>query len=153
VRVFVAATASGYSQLAGLLAEYEADLPPELRHSDSEYERTNAALVYAEPNVALVAEIDGSPCGCVALMRHDESTGIVRHLYVRPPSREHGIGRALMSALIERARERGYKHIMLDTHREQLGPAYRLYRAFGFAEREPFGNVDYRCPTFMELAL
>jgi len=43
--------------------------------------------------------------------------------------------------------------LVLDTARERLRAAYELYRSLGFRECEPYGAVDYRCPTFMELRL
>jgi len=126
-----------------LIAEYEASLPPELRHGSLEPYR-----------VAFMASVDGEPCGCVALDERDPATGIVKRLYVRPAFRQHGIARALIDDLVAAARERGYARIVLDTDREQLAPAFRFYLKYGFRECAPYVEaVSYVCATFMELAL
>jgi len=128
--------------LRDLVAEYEASLPGDLRHGS------------LEPfEVAFVARLDGVPAGCVALERHEPSRAILKRLFVRPGFRKHGVARALIDALIERARADGYGRVALDTNRERLEPAYRLYRALGFREVDPYAEVSYRCPTFMELTL
>jgi GNAT superfamily N-acetyltransferase len=126
-----------------LIAQYEADLPPDLRHAK------------LEPFVvAFTAAVDGEPCGCLALDERDGQTGIVKRLFVLPAFRGHGVAHALMDDLLAAARERGYTRVILDTNREQLLAAYQLYLSMGFTEYE--GNtcdVDYACPTFMELSL
>jgi putative acetyltransferase len=126
-----------------LLAEYEASLPDALRHGS------------LEPNlVAFVASVDGAPCGCVALDECDATAGIVKRLYVQPAFRQHGVARALIDALVQVARERGYTRVVLDTDREALAPAYRFYMKYGFKECGPYVEaVSYACPTFMELPL
>jgi putative acetyltransferase len=151
--VHVAESAADFAALLALLTEYEESLPIELRHAEFENDRTRLEGVYGPPNAAFLATVDGTSCGCVALIREDASTGVIKRLYVQPRFRTHGVGRALLGALLENARENGYERVVLDTHREQLAAAYRLYRAFGFVEREPFGDVDYECATFMELRL
>ena len=127
----------------GLIAEYENDLPSELRHAK------------LEPFVAVfMASLDGQPCGCVALDERDPKTGIVKRLFVKPSFRGHGVARALMDDLLSVARERGYERVILDTNREQLAAAYQLYRSMGFTEyADDSDAVSYACPTFMERKL
>lgn len=151
INVFVAASANEFARLHELLSIYEASLRLDLRHAEFEHERTRLSEVYASPNAALVAEVEGEACGCVALVRLDASTCIVKRLYVRDAFRGRGVGRSLIEALIRKARDLHYARVVLDTHREELQAAYRLYLALGFTECEPFGTVDYACPTFMEL--
>lgn len=126
-----------------LIAEYEASLSPELRHAK------------LEPFVvAFMASLDGEPCGCLALDERDAQTGIVKRLYVKPAFRGHGIARALMDDLLAAARACGYTRVILDTDREQLATAYKLYLSMGFNEyHDDSDGVDYACPTFMELKL
>ncbi len=126
-----------------LIAEYEASLSPELRHAT------------LEPFVVtFMASLDGEPCGCLALDERDATTGIVKRLYVKPTFRGHGVARALMDDLLAVARERGYTRVILDTNREQLAAAYKLYLSMGFTEYAAENDgVAYPCPTFMEFTL
>jgi ribosomal protein S18 acetylase RimI-like enzyme len=65
-------------------------------------------------------------------------------LYVVPESRGQGLGRALMRAVIEVARERGADHILLGTS-EADRAARALYESLGFINRErgPDGPITY----------
>ena len=65
-------------------------------------------------------------------------------LYVVPDKRGRGIGRALMDAVIEVAREKGAGHIELNTSDDDVA-ARALYEKLGFTNREgkPDGPVMY----------
>ena len=54
-------------------------------------------------------------------------------LYVRERARRSGLGRALVEAALDRARERGCRRIELDVN-EDNAPARALYAATGFTE-------------------
>jgi GNAT superfamily N-acetyltransferase len=125
-----------------LIVEYEASLDADLRHE-----------VSVPSNAGLVAFVDGRACGCVALDALDAATGVVKRLYVQPVFRKLGVARVLMDTLFDVARERGYVRLVLDTNRDRMPAAYRLYRTLGFEECAPYGDVRYACPTFMELKL
>lgn len=60
-------------------------------------------------------------------------------LYVREAGRRHGLGRALVSAVIERARARGCRRLELDVQEDNDG-ALALYRSIGLSSR-PKGAV------------
>jgi ribosomal protein S18 acetylase RimI-like enzyme len=65
-------------------------------------------------------------------------------LYVAPGKRGRGLGRALMEAAIELARERGARHMDLGTSDDDVA-ARGLYESLGFTNREgrPDGPVMY----------
>lgn len=145
-------SADEFRRLRDLFAEYEADLPPNLRHGDiPSLEQLTQA--FAGRSAAFLAAIAGDDAGCVAVRALDASTAQLRHLFVAPKYRGLGAARSLTETAIEFARERRYARLVLDTKKEQLQPAYLLYRALGFEECKPFATVTYECPTFMELAL
>ena len=65
-------------------------------------------------------------------------------LYVVPERRRLGLGRALMEAALELARERGASYMDLGTGEDDLA-ARSLYESLGFSNREgkPDGQVNY----------
>jgi ribosomal protein S18 acetylase RimI-like enzyme len=63
----------------------------------------------------------------------------VSELYVVPPRRRQGLGRALMDAAVELARGRGADQMDLATS-EDNAPARRLYESAGFSNREGSAN-------------
>ena len=71
-------------------------------------------------------------------------------LYVAPPARRRGLGRALMRAAIELARSRGADRMDLGTGEQDVA-ARALYESLGFSNREgrPDGSINY----FYELEL
>ncbi|MBV8750677.1 MAG: GNAT family N-acetyltransferase [Candidatus Eremiobacteraeota bacterium] len=152
VTVRAARDSDDLRQFGKLLVEYNENLPPDLQHDLAPALRDLAAY-YADPSAAFVALADGEPAGCVVMEHVDDGSAVIKRLYTRDAFRGRGVARALMAALIERARELGCRRVVLDTDREQLVAAYKLYQSLGFVECEPYGEVDYRHATFMELRL
>ncbi len=143
---------SDFQKLHDLFVEYEADLPEELRHG---VVPDVAALdeTYVARNAAFLATCEGDETGCVAVKALDAQTALMLHLFVRPERRGFGAARLLVTSAIEFARAQRFSRIVLDTNKEQLAPAYLLYRSLGFEECEPFAAVIYEFPTFMQLPL
>lgn len=59
----------------------------------------------------------------------------LEELYVVPERRGQGLGRALLEAALEHARERGARHIDLNTSEDDVA-ARALYERMGFTDRE-----------------
>ena len=72
----------------------------------------------------------------------DAPTAYLEELYVYPDKRGKGLGRALLEAAMEVARERGADHIDLGTSEDDTA-ARGLYESAGFTHREgkPDGPV------------
>lgn len=141
-----------FRTLRALFVEYEADLPSHLRHG-AVPELEELVKVYSGRNHAFLALANGTVVGCVAMRKFDPETALLLRLYVKPERRGLGAARSLVEATVRFARTSGYRRVVLDTNKAALEPAFRLYRSLGFRECEPFAEVTYECPTFMELPL
>jgi GNAT superfamily N-acetyltransferase len=141
-----------FRRLRSLFVEYEAELPARLRHGTVP-ELEELVRVYSGRGRAFLALSDGIVVGCVAMREFDPETGLLLRLYVKPKRRGLGAARSLVEATIGFARSSGYRRVVLDTNKAALEPAFRLYRSLGFEECDPFAEVTYECPTFMELLL
>jgi ribosomal protein S18 acetylase RimI-like enzyme len=81
----------------------------------------------------------GSPAAGVVQLRYRWSVWRaaedceLEDLFVSADARRSGLGRTLLSAAIDRARERGCRRIKLDTA-ERNEPALALYRSAGFSD-------------------
>jgi putative acetyltransferase len=144
-----ARTTADFETLWGLLTEYEADLPPDLRHG-SVPDSTALKRTYVKRSAAFVASAEGRIIGCVAVAELDAETAVMMRLFVRPANRGMGAARVLVNATMRFARRCGYGRMVLDTDKERLRAAYCLYRSLGFTECEPYASVEYACPTFMD---
>ncbi|MFF8993053.1 GNAT family N-acetyltransferase [Streptomyces sp. NPDC014983] len=79
-----------------------------------------------------IAEADGRPVGCVMCVRDDApGAARLRLLLVEPGARGRGVGDRLVGAVVEFAREAGYRELVLWTN-DVLSSARRLYRRHGF---------------------
>lgn len=150
--IFRTQSTAEFERLHELLIEYENSLPCDLRH-EAPPDLRSLPLAYGGSNAAFLALVDDEAAGCIALTRLDQSTAVMKRLYVKPAYRQFGIARALVAALIDFAREQRYRRVALDTDRERLNAAYRLYASLGFSDCEPYAAVDYANPTCMELRL
>ncbi len=91
----------------------------------------------------LVAHLREEPIGCGALKFHHESKiGELKRMWVTPRARGIGLGRRILLALENSAREAGMTMLHLETNRS-LKEAIELYRGSGYQEVEPFNDEPY----------
>jgi ribosomal protein S18 acetylase RimI-like enzyme len=93
-------------------------------------------LIGREDTEYLLGATDGAPVGVVQLRYRwsvwsDAQDCELEDLYVADAARGSGLGRALVEAALERAREHGCRRIQLDVSTENP-PAFALYESLGF---------------------
>jgi GNAT superfamily N-acetyltransferase len=78
------------------------------------------------------------------LRRLAEGVAEIKRMYVRPAARSRGVAAALLAALEDAARTRGYRVVRLDTGPKQVH-AQRLYRAAGYEGVPPYNDNPFAC--------
>ena len=130
------ASASELDTVTALIAEFRDWFGKDEPATDEMRVSVERIHTSGEGEYLLAAGGDGEPVG-VSQLRYRWSVWTsaedcwLEDLYVRESARGEGLGRALVEASAERARERGCKRIELDVN-EDNGPALVLYRSCGF---------------------
>jgi len=102
-----------------------------------------------QPSIAFFVARAGSEaigCGGVSF---DDGFAEVKRMYVRPDARGTGVAQAVLARLEQEAREKGYRHLMLETG-DDLAAAHRLYERAGFRRCEVFGSYRTMRPHQIE---
>lgn len=76
----------------------------------------------------------------------------MKRLYVTPEGRGTGVGKALVSQILDVAESRGYAEVRLDTLPSMIA-ALNMYRALGFVEIEPYYDTPMQGTHFLSLSL
>ena len=103
----------------------------------------------------LLATVDGTPAGCLAMREIDAGSCEMKRMFVYPEYHGRGVGRALGEAVIDAARTAGYRVMRLDTSIRQA-EAQALYRRMGFRSTAPYYELTEELRSwlvFMELPL
>jgi ribosomal protein S18 acetylase RimI-like enzyme len=135
------ATPADAADVARLLHDFNTEFSEPTPDVPTLTDRSRRLLAEGELTVLLVGE---GPDG-LAQLRFNPSiwTGAtdcyLEELYVVPALRGRGLGRALLEATMETAREAGAPHIDLTTGEDDTA-ARALYESFGFTNRE--GSED-----------
>ena len=117
-----------------LMLEYQARLGVDLCFQGFDAELKGLPGDYAAPSGRLLlASINGSAIGCVALRAFGGSRCEMKRLFVRPAGRGLGVGRALVTRVMDEAGAIGYAVMVLDTL-PVMAEAQALYHAFGFRD-------------------
>lgn len=111
---------------------------------------------YAPPHgQLLLATVDGTPAGCVALRGIDSASCEMKRMFVYTQFHGKGVGLALATSLLKEARALSYQTMRLDTSIRQ-NEAKGLYQRLGFKFVEPYYEVPEEMRSwlvFMELGL
>jgi GNAT superfamily N-acetyltransferase len=143
---------------SGMALGLAAPLTPERA---AEEWRVTASLLDPENRVLLAACEDGAVVGTVQIVRASAENGLHRgqivRFAVRGDLRGRGIGRALLEAAVERARELGISLLWLTTHADT--DSDRIYERLGWTRlgamprfaRRPDGVVGATAFYYLEL--
>lgn len=103
-------------------------------------------LQYAEDRQAgaiWVAQVNDKIAGFVGLVDLGEETAQLRWFLIEPEFRGLGLGRRLLQAVMDYAREKKYKKMILWTF-QGLEAACHLYKSFGFTPTQRVGNDTWK---------
>jgi putative acetyltransferase len=99
----------------------------------------NADQISGGRGTFLVARLDGRAVGCGAIRLLDDTTAEVKRMYVEPEARGRRVGRAVLDALEDRARELGLRRLVLETGIHQHA-AIALYTHTGYNPCDCWGE-------------
>ncbi|WP_304190879.1 GNAT family N-acetyltransferase [Phenylobacterium aquaticum] len=141
--------------VAVLFEAYARSLPVDLGYQDFAAELASLPGKYAPPagDLLLARLADGEAVGCVGL-RPLPAPGCceMKRLYLTDRARGTGQGRALAAAVVQRARDIGYRELRLDTL-PSMASAIGLYRRMGFEAIAPYYAPTPPGTLFMALRL
>ncbi|MDP3618248.1 MAG: GNAT family N-acetyltransferase [Ramlibacter sp.] len=125
-----------------IFRDYANGLGVDLCFQDFDQELATLPGDYSLPRgTILLARVDGEIAGCCALRPLDAAdypnACEMKRLFVRRPFRGIGLGRQLVEAVLDAARQAGYSSVLLDTL-DDMEAARALYEELGFAEIPPY---------------
>ena len=129
------------TEIKNLIIEYTKFLNRNLDFQGLEEELKDLKSKYAgnEGEILVALSDDNIVMGCVAYHRHNKNRCEMKRLFVSPEYRKLKLGEKLVQEIINRAKIKGYKEMVLDTI-EPLKAAIHLYKKFEFIECEPYYN-------------
>ena len=148
--IYQAENHDDFSEVRGLLLEYltwatsqakehynvEVDVDDMLHQSIAELD-----LFTPPSGRLLLVKEDEAIAGIACMKKLRDDTCEIKRMYVRPSFRGKQIGRSLLNALIQDAKEIGYSKILLDSARF-MEAAHKLYRSTGFKEIELYPETE-----------
>lgn len=136
-----------------LFGEYANAIGTDLEYQGFSAELAGLPKPYTPPQGALlIAFIGADVAGCVALRPLDGRAAEMKRLYVRAAYRSLGLGKRLVEAVIQAARQAGYSELRLDTL-PSMASAQVLYRRLGFVEIPPYNSTHLPGTRFYALKL
>jgi putative acetyltransferase len=153
--IIQASTPLHYEKAADLFREYANSLDFTLSFQTFENELTMLPEMYGPPTGALfLLEYSDAFIGVAGLRRiENDETCEVKRMYIRPGYQGKGLGKSLLSEIIETAATLHYKRIKLDTLGPKMPAAVRLYKSFGFKETKPYNFNPHEGVLYFEKKL
>ena len=132
----------------GVLREY--GLAPDVEGTDRDIADIEAHYIARGGTFELIEDLQGNLLGTVGLYPMSADTVELRKMYFSKDFRGRGAGKKMLSRMIERARERGFKKMYLETA-SVLKEAIALYEKFGFQPTEEKHTPRCDAAYFLEL--
>lgn len=120
--------------------------PPSGAHNETT-EKVRAKL---EQGGGFIATVDGVEAGCVVYYPEGEHHLYLGRLAVLPNFRQHGVGLALINAVEDKAKQRGYAGVSLSV-RTMLPRNQDYFQRLGYAVTSYESHPGYTEPTFMHM--
>lgn len=153
IEIKYAREAEQIEQIRALFLEYQASLDVDLCFQGFTSELASLPGTYAPPTGRLLlATVDQTPSGCVALQAITAETCEMKRLYVRPSRRGVGLGRTLVDRTLNEARAIGYQRVYLDTLPSMIEAA-AMYLSLGFKEIPPYRHNPVSGTRYLGLDL
>ena len=154
IKIYTAVTSPDIEQAKLLFIEYAKSLNFNLCFQGFDEELETLPGKYGSPDgVIYLAKYGNDIAGCIALRKLEENICEMKRLFVRPGFRGHGIGKMLCDKLFEFARSKGYEKMRLDTIKEQMKDAIKLYKSYGFYEIPAYYHNPQEGVIYMEMNL
>lgn len=137
-----------------LFREYEKELAEDICFQSFDAELKDPLKKYGLPDGDLMlAYWNDEVAGCIALTKMKDADACeMKRLYVKPEFRKNKIGRLLIEALLNSAKEKNYKRMRLDTFLKLQSAVY-LYKQYGFENISAYYNNPLPGVVYMEKVL
>lgn len=150
-------TAEDLKATINLFRTYAESLGIDLTFQDFDNEMATMPGKYAPPTgeLLLARNAQGEPIGCVALRALESSDSTcceMKRLYTLPTVRGLGVGKALVTAILDIACNLKYEEIKLDTL-PGMEAAIGLYKKAGFVETEAYYDTPLVETIFLTRSL
>ena len=100
---------------------------------------------YYKGGALLLGSEDSTPVGSIAIRKIDDDTCEAKRLFIKPEFRGKGYARVMLNAMLDMAKELGFKEVTFTTKPEVMKVGYELYKRMGFEEvGEKDGIVSMR---------
>lgn len=133
--------------VAQVLDEYRLRADPPA--ADADLQDIEASYARRGGVFRVLTDDQGRIVGCGGLYRLGNGAAEIRKMYFLPAARGKGYGRRMLTELLQEARARGYRRVVLETA-SVLKEAIALYRSAGF---KPYAREHLACRCDQAMAL
>lgn len=96
----------------------------------------------SEKDCMLIPEINGKHVGSIVIVEADDGTAQLRYFLLEPEARGRGLGDKLVDMALNFCREKGYKHVFLETI-SFLKTARHIHASKGFIITQSHKNLTW----------